>query len=159
MVCTRFIVFLQISLCFFICQELCSMRCLCISFTSCFLFPVGGGVKSLRTGGLKNFRAGGLPICGGSTPHYMTCCWYDPHRKSNLRCSHDKTTLYPLCYSYLIFWFLLTFHVLNIFRPFNLVGARKMVLLLSLFCLSQEIIFLYHVTKQWESTSMLSRFY
>ena len=32
-------------------------------------------------------------------------------------------------------------------------------LLLSIFCLSQEIIFLYHVTKQWESTSMISRFY
>ena len=29
---------------FFICQGLCWMRCLCISFTcSCFLFPVGGG--------------------------------------------------------------------------------------------------------------------
>ena len=65
-VCIRFIVFLEISLCFFICQELCWMRGLSISFTSsCFLFPVrgrgrgrGGVVKSLRTGGLKNFRTG-----------------------------------------------------------------------------------------------------
>ena len=60
-VCIRFFVFLQISLYFFICQELCWMRDLWISFTSsCVLFPVGGGVKKrLRTGGLKKFRSGG----------------------------------------------------------------------------------------------------
>ena len=52
-VCVRFIVFLQISLCFFICQELCCMRSLCISFTSsCFLFPVGrGGSKKFEDWG------------------------------------------------------------------------------------------------------------
>ena len=45
----RFIAFLQVSFCFFICQEFCWIRGLCISFTSsCFLFPVGGG--SFRTG-------------------------------------------------------------------------------------------------------------
>ena len=42
-ICVRFIVFLQISLCFLICQELCWIRGLCIYFiSSCFLFPVGG---------------------------------------------------------------------------------------------------------------------
>ena len=41
----------------YIYQELCWMRGLCISFP-CFLFPVGGGVKGLRTRGLKNFRTG-----------------------------------------------------------------------------------------------------
>ena len=41
-VCIRFIVFLQISISFFICQKLCWMRVLCISFaSSCFLFPGG----------------------------------------------------------------------------------------------------------------------
>ena len=53
-VCIRFIAFLQILLCFFIYQELCWMKGLCMSFTSsCFLFPVRGegGGKSLRTGG------------------------------------------------------------------------------------------------------------
>ena len=50
-VCIRFIAFLQISHCFFICQALCRMRGLCISFTSsCFSFQSDGGVKSLRTG-------------------------------------------------------------------------------------------------------------
>ena len=57
--CIRFILFLQISLCFFICQELCWMRGLCISFTSSCFFSRpgrGGGVKSLRTGeGGKKF--------------------------------------------------------------------------------------------------------
>ena len=62
----RFIVFLQISLYFFICQALCWMRGLCISFTSpCFLFPVGGGVKGLRTGEIKNYWG------RRSVPHYM----------------------------------------------------------------------------------------
>ena len=73
----KFIVFLQISLCFFICQELCWMRGLCISFTSsCFLFPVGGGSIKLEDWG--GWRLG-LPIWGGyfcwgiSTPlHAMT---------------------------------------------------------------------------------------
>ena len=39
----RFIVFLQISLCFFICRQVCWIRGLCISFLSaCFSFAVGG---------------------------------------------------------------------------------------------------------------------
>ena len=60
-VCITFIAFLQISFNFLICQESCWTRDLCISFpSSCFLFPVRGGVKSLRTGGrLKNFRTEG----------------------------------------------------------------------------------------------------
>ena len=38
--------------CSFICQELCWMRGLCISFTSsCFLFPVGGGGRGAGVGG------------------------------------------------------------------------------------------------------------
>ena len=50
--CIRFIIFLKISLCFFICQELCWMRGLCISFTStCFLFPVVGGSKKFEDWG------------------------------------------------------------------------------------------------------------
>ena len=60
-VCVRFIVFLQISLCFLICQELCWIRGLCIYFTSsCFLFPVGGrGLRwSLKILGLG--RGGGV---------------------------------------------------------------------------------------------------
>ena len=62
----RFIVFLQISLYFFICQELFWMRGLCISFTSpFFLFPVGGGVKGLRTGKIKILQGEGF-----STPLY-----------------------------------------------------------------------------------------
>ena len=62
----RFIVFLQISLYFFICQVLCWMRGLCISFTSpCFLFPVGGGVKGLRTGEIKKLLGEAV-----STPLY-----------------------------------------------------------------------------------------
>ena len=58
-----FIVFFQISLSFFICQELCWMRGLCISFTSlCFLLTVGGGLKCLRTGGepVKILGLGGI---------------------------------------------------------------------------------------------------
>ena len=48
-ICIRFIVFLQISVCFFICQELCWVRGLCISVTSsCFLFPVRGGNKKFE---------------------------------------------------------------------------------------------------------------
>ena len=51
-VCIRFITFLQISLCFFICQELSWMRGLCISLTySCFLFPVGGECKKFEDWG------------------------------------------------------------------------------------------------------------
>ena len=43
-ICIKFIVFLQISLWFFVCQELCWVRGLYISFTSSrFLFPVTGG--------------------------------------------------------------------------------------------------------------------
>ena len=89
----------------------------------------------------------------------LEVCWYDLHRELNLGCSHDSTTQYPLCYSCLILWLVITFYVLNIFRPFDLVGARKRVLLLSIFCLSEDIICLYHVTKQSESTSIISRFY
>ena len=87
----RFTVFLQISLCFFICQELCWIRdflhwfCaldLCIVFC----FQLEGGAKSLRIGrgggGLKNSRTGGCYQFGGrgalfllgggeSVPHYM----------------------------------------------------------------------------------------
>ena len=77
--CIRFILFLQISLCFFVCQELCWMRGLCISFTSCFLFPVGGGSEKVwGLGWLKKFRTGErLPIWrvtfagGGQYP--ITC--------------------------------------------------------------------------------------
>ena len=57
----RFIVFLQISLFFFICQELCSMKGLCISFTSsCFLLSVGGGSKKFEDWGIgeKSFCCG-----------------------------------------------------------------------------------------------------
>ena len=62
-VCIRFTVFLQISLCFFICQELCWMRGLCISFTSSyFLFPVEEGSKNF-----EDWGEGG----GGSVSHYM----------------------------------------------------------------------------------------
>ena len=51
-VCIRFTVFLQISLSFFICQELCWMRDLCISFTSSyFLFPVEEGSKNFEDWG------------------------------------------------------------------------------------------------------------
>ena len=60
------------------------MRDLCISFTSlCFLFPVRGRVKSLRTGrGLKNFRTGGVfvcvcvcvCVCGGGGGQYPIIC-------------------------------------------------------------------------------------
>ena len=51
----RFTVFLQISLCFFICQELCCMKDLCISFTSsCFLFPVRGGNNKFQEWGFTN---------------------------------------------------------------------------------------------------------
>ena len=71
-VCIRFIVFPQISRCFFICQELCWTKDLCISFTSsCFCFQSEGGSKnfSMGWGGggvrLKDFRTGeGLPIWG-----------------------------------------------------------------------------------------------
>ena len=58
-VCIRFTVFFLHSFCFFIFQELCWMRGLCISLTSsCFLFPVGGERKKFEDwgGGLKNFR-------------------------------------------------------------------------------------------------------
>ena len=88
-VCIRFIVFLQISLCFFICQELCWMRGLCISFTfTCFCFQSeegggGGRVKSLRTGGggqggkkiqdLEGYRFEGVFLLGRSVPRYMSC--------------------------------------------------------------------------------------
>ena len=67
--------------CSFICQELCWMRGLCISFTSsCFLFPVGGGGRGAGVrgwgggevwqleglgGGGKNFRTGGGYFCWG----------------------------------------------------------------------------------------------
>ena len=52
--CIRFPVFLVISLCFSICQELCWMRYLCISFTSsCLLFPVGRGSKKFEDWGIK----------------------------------------------------------------------------------------------------------
>ena len=45
----RFIVFLKISLFFFICQELSWMRGLRISFTSsCFFFPFRGGSKKFE---------------------------------------------------------------------------------------------------------------
>ena len=75
-VCIRFIVFLQISLCYFIGQELCWMRGLGISFTSsCLLFQVREeGVKSLRTGVLKKIRTGGgYFCCEGAGGHYMPC--------------------------------------------------------------------------------------
>ena len=62
------------------------MRGLCISFTSSyFLFPVGGGRKSLRDrgggGGLKNFRTEGgyrfgggeLLLLGGGGQYPITC--------------------------------------------------------------------------------------
>ena len=53
-VCVGFIVFLQISLCFFICQELCRMRGLWISFTSsCFLFSVAWGSKKFGDWGCQ----------------------------------------------------------------------------------------------------------
>ena len=62
----------------YIYQELCWMRGLCISFP-CFLFPVGGAVKNLRTRGLKDIRTGRvtdlrggvflLEEGGGSVPH------------------------------------------------------------------------------------------
>ena len=78
-ICIRFTVFLQISHCFFTCQELRFMRDLCISFTSsCFLFPVGRGSKAFEDyGRLKNFRMGrvtnlgGLYLLGGSVPHFQ----------------------------------------------------------------------------------------
>ena len=95
-VCIRFIVFLQVSFCYFICKEFCWMRSLCISFKSlCFLFPVGGGSKQPRPRvlgskrfedsgeELKSFRIkgvgeggsdffwGGVTFAGGSRPHYM----------------------------------------------------------------------------------------
>ena len=73
-VCIRFIVFLQISLCFFICQELCWMRGLCISFTSlCFLLTVGGGLKCLRTGGepVKKFQDYGVFL---RSINVLMCC-------------------------------------------------------------------------------------
>ena len=79
--CIMFIAFLQISLCFFICQELCWMRGFWISFTSsCFLFQIGGekifedwgkGIKKIRIGG-----GGGRSVCwGGLVPHYMPQCF------------------------------------------------------------------------------------
>ena len=80
-VCIRFTIFLQISLCFFLCQELCWMRDLCISFTSsCFLFPVGGGSKMFEGwGGLKSFKTergykfgGGFFLLGGGQ-YPITC--------------------------------------------------------------------------------------
>ena len=51
-VCIRLIVFPQISGCFFICQELCWTKDLCISFTSSFFCfqSEGGGVKSFSMG-------------------------------------------------------------------------------------------------------------
>ena len=73
---------------FFIFRELCWMRGLCISFTSsCFLFPVEGGVKSLRNGVeggmLKNlglwrgYRFGEIIFAGGGviTPLHAMYCW------------------------------------------------------------------------------------
>ena len=75
-VCIRFIVFLQISLCFFICQELCWMRGLCISFTSsCFLFPVGGERKMFEDwgGGLKNFRNDGEGVLLLGSQYPIAC--------------------------------------------------------------------------------------
>ena len=48
----RYIVFLLISFCFFICWQLGWIKSLRISFTSCF--QTEGRVKSLRTGELKN---------------------------------------------------------------------------------------------------------
>ena len=84
----RFIVFFQFSLCFSICQKLCWMRGLCISFTSLCFFVSSrrGGLEGLRTGrgeGLKNFRTGrvtslgGTFAGGGSVPHYMPCIdWF-----------------------------------------------------------------------------------
>ena len=51
------------------------MRGLCISFTSsCFLFPVREGSKTLRTGGLKILGLGGGYQFGvGSVLHYVPC--------------------------------------------------------------------------------------
>ena len=48
-VCIRFIIFLQISFCFFfvVCLQLCQIRGLCTSFTSC-LFPVEEGSKKFE---------------------------------------------------------------------------------------------------------------
>ena len=70
----RFIVFLQISLCFFICQELCWMRGLCISFTSsCFMFFVSSqrGGRSKKFQNQEGHRFRGILLLGGrgvSTP-------------------------------------------------------------------------------------------
>ena len=59
-VCIRFIVFLQISLYFFICQEMLDER-LCVSFTSsCSLFLAREGSKKLGDWrGLKFFGTAG----------------------------------------------------------------------------------------------------
>ena len=84
-VCIRFTVFVQISLFFFICQELCWMRDLCISFkSSSFLFPVVKGIKKFKNlevggGGVKNFRTGwvidleGGHFCLGEGQYPITC--------------------------------------------------------------------------------------
>ena len=76
-VCIRFIVFLQISLCIFIGQELCWMRGLGISFTSsCFLFQVREeGIKKWGQGGLKKLGLEGdtFVVRGRGGGHYMPC--------------------------------------------------------------------------------------
>ena len=69
--------FFQISLYFFICQKLCWMRDLCISFKSCFLFPVGRGCNFFWGGRDGVFLLGGSGVGWGgeSVPHYMPWLW------------------------------------------------------------------------------------
>ena len=54
--------FFRFHFAFFICWQLCWIRGLCISFTSC-LFPVDGRSKK--------FEDWGVTILEGSVPHYM----------------------------------------------------------------------------------------
>ena len=99
-VCIRFIVFLQISLCFFICQELCWMRGLCISFTSsCFLFPVGGERKKFEDwgGGLKIFKN------DGGRGYF---CW------------GVNTPLHAMIYIYILYYIMLIIQITYCFGPF-----------------------------------------
>ena len=112
--------YLQISLCFFICQELCWMRGLWINFTSsCFLFPVRGGVKSLRTGGLKNFKTGRVInlevfLLGGQYP--ITC--------------HNMLLLSSI----ICFWF--CFDVLIVVSQGYLIEVKVKLTFTCLFCLN-----------------------
>ena len=79
-VCITFIVLLQISLCFFLCQESYWMRGVCISLTSsCFFFLVGGGTKKFEDlgrggGGLKILGQGGWGV-GGGLAIWGYFCW------------------------------------------------------------------------------------